>query len=89
MESNPGNPYIMDTMGWVYYQKGLYTKAISLFESSIKKNDKDPRSFYHLGMAYLKNKDSEKAKSALRKALDLGTDFPEKDLTRKTLGELG
>jgi len=79
----------MDTMGWVYYQKGLYTKAISLFESSIKKNDKEPRIFYHLGLAYLKNNDSEKAKSALRKALDLGTDFPEKKLARKTLDELG
>jgi len=89
MEFASENPMVMDTLGLVYYKKGLYPKAIRLFEQCIEKIKNDPRLFYHLGLAYRENGQKEKAKEALNKAISFNSDFPEKDLTRKALNDIG
>ena len=71
----PNNPAIQDTLGWIYYKKGLATLAIAPFQKSIELEPKNPVFHYHLGLAHLKNGDSMKARIALRDALALAPNF--------------
>lgn len=53
----PDSPGVVDTMGWIYYQKGVYTLAISNLQEALELQGKqkmpdDPDIHYHLGMAY-------------------------------------
>jgi uncharacterized protein HemY len=67
-ESN--NPYFIDTLGWLQYQRKNYPQAISLLEGAQKKGGNFPELHYHLGMAYLNNNMPDKAKDSLNKALE-------------------
>ena len=71
----PNNPAIQDTLGWIYYKKGLAALAIAPFQKSIELDPKNPIFHFHLGLAHLKNGDSPKARIALRDALALAPDF--------------
>jgi tetratricopeptide (TPR) repeat protein len=72
----PKNPAVLDTLGWIYYKKGLYRSAIVELEQSHEKIQTNPVILYHLGMAYLKNDQKKEAKAALEKALELNKEFP-------------
>lgn len=55
----PDSPGVIDTMGWIYYQKGVYALAISSLREALELQEKrkmpdDPDIHYHLGMAYEK-----------------------------------
>lgn len=80
-------PAVRDTMGWVYYRLGDFTKAVEVLEGVVKAEPKVPVFQYHLGMAYAKAGDKVKAKEALSQALALG-DFAEAEEARKTLSGL-
>ena len=71
----PNNPAIQDTLGWIYYKKGLATLAIAPFQKSIELDPKNPIFYFHLGLAHFKNGDSPKARIALRDALALAPNF--------------
>ena len=87
-EKLPDDPNVMDTLGWVYYKKGLYDSAIGEFSDSLTKLADNPVVNYHLGMAYYKKGDTTRAKEQLEKALSLQTDFPGSDEARQVLAEL-
>lgn len=53
LELSPDDPTIQDTAGWVYYRKGLYTKAVRLLETAVAKAPNNVREF-HLAMSYIK-----------------------------------
>ena len=78
----------MDTLGWVYYRKKFYDKAIDEFESCVKKEPLNPVFFYHLGLAYNKAGKYAKAEKALKKALSLQKDFKGFEEARKVLNQL-
>jgi tetratricopeptide (TPR) repeat protein len=65
----------MDTLGWVYYKKGLYDSAIGEFKSSLSKTAGNPTVIYHLGLAYHQKGESDKARSELKRALELSGSF--------------
>ncbi|MDO9110962.1 MAG: tetratricopeptide repeat protein, partial [Desulfatirhabdiaceae bacterium] len=46
--------YITDSLGWVYYKKGLYHKAIEYLEKAVKLIPDDPTILEHIGDTYLK-----------------------------------
>jgi tetratricopeptide (TPR) repeat protein len=81
-------PAIMDTLGWVYYKKGLYDSAAMEFEDAARIDPSNPVFFYHLGLAYSKLGRSEDAKNALQKALALQTDFKGAETAVKMLETL-
>ena len=54
----PNNAAIQDTLGWIYYKKGLAALAIPPFQKSIELDPKNPVFHFHLGLAHLKNGDS-------------------------------
>jgi tetratricopeptide (TPR) repeat protein len=87
-EQLPDDPSISDTLGWIYYKKNAYLKAIGLLKESAEKLQGNPVIHYHLGMAYFKNGQKELAKKELNQALTLSQDFPGSEEIKKTLKEL-
>lgn len=68
--ADSNNPYLIDTLGWLQYQRKNYPQAITLLEGAQKKGGNFPELHYHLGMAYLNNNMPDKAKESLNKALE-------------------
>jgi Tfp pilus assembly protein PilF len=85
----PDSPQVDDTLGWVYYKKGLATLAIASFERSVAKDPSNAGYLYHLGLAQLKNGDKVKARESLQKALAAKADFQDAADARKVLAGLG
>jgi len=85
----PDSPEVDDTLGWVYYKKGLATLAITSFQQSVARDPANPSYLYHLGLAHLKNADKAKARESLEKALKTKGDFKEAADARKILSGLG
>ena len=71
-----------------YYKKNVYGQAIGLLEESAKKMPTHPLVQYHLGMAYYKKGDSDRAREQLEKALNIQPDFPGSEQARQVLAEL-
>ena len=84
----PDRPEVDDTLGWIYHKKGLTTLAITSFQSSVDKDAKNPLYHYHLGLAYAKNGEKEKARESLKQALSLNPKFQGAEDAQKTLGTL-
>jgi putative PEP-CTERM system TPR-repeat lipoprotein len=84
----PNSPDVDDTLGWVYYKKGLYTLAISAFRDALTKTPANPSFHYRLGLAYLKNSDPKRASESFTQALKLDPKFPQAADARKALDTL-
>jgi tetratricopeptide (TPR) repeat protein len=87
-EMLPDDPNVMDTLGLVYYKKGLYDSAVDELEDSVKKNPDNALVHFHLGLAYYKRGDKALAKTELETALKLDNKFDNSDEARKILSEL-
>jgi tetratricopeptide (TPR) repeat protein len=101
VQKNPNFAGFADTLGWVYYKKGLYgaaadqlQKAVSLDEAAAKKNNVNasPSYHYHLGMALASKGDKPAAKREIEQALRLAEkpnmQFSEANDARKALATL-
>ena len=84
----PEEPSVMDTLGWVYYKKGLYDSAIGEFKASLAKAPDNPVVAYHLGLAHHKKGEADKARAELTRALRLSGSFDGAENARKVLAEL-
>lgn len=60
--------FIIDTLGWVYYKKGEYVKALSYLEKAHELSPDVGVIAEHLGDVYLKLKKDDKARNAYLKA---------------------
>ena len=80
-------PEAEDTLGWVYYRKGLAQHAIASFERAVAKAPENPVYQYHLGLAQMKDGNDTKGRAALQRALALKSDFNGADDARKALNE--
>ena len=86
----PDSPNAADTLGWAFYQKGIYQSAISQFQEALRLSEKrgepdDAVFHYHLGLAYGKANQSALARQQLEKAVKLS---PNNTEARKALSEL-
>ena len=82
-------PEAEDTLGWIYLQKGLTSKAIAAFERASDRAPQNPVYHYHLGLAHLKSGDNERARTSFTRALQLRPDFPDAADARTQLAALG
>jgi tetratricopeptide (TPR) repeat protein len=82
------NPSITDTLGWIYYRKGLYRSAIAELQESHERMPTNPVVLYHLGMAHLKNDQREDAKAALEMALEVDKEFPGHEKAQQALKDM-
>jgi len=82
------NGAYIDSLGWAYYKKGMYKKALTYLLKAYKKMGDDPVMLYHLGAVYEKLGDKKKALNYYQKALKelkkLGSE-PEKGIKEKIL----
>jgi tetratricopeptide (TPR) repeat protein len=86
-EQSSDDPHIADTLGWIYYQKNVYLKAVSLLKEAAEKLPSDPIVQYHYGMAQHKNGNPAAAKKILAASLKLNSNYPGADEARKVLSE--
>jgi tetratricopeptide (TPR) repeat protein len=99
VQANPGVSNFSDTLGWVYYKKGLYSaaaeqlkKAVSIEEQAARRSNglPSPTYYFHLGVALSANGDKTAARKQIETALRLGekSNFAEANEARKTLATL-
>jgi tetratricopeptide (TPR) repeat protein len=84
-ELAPDNAAVDDTLGWTYFQKGLYSMAVSSLEGANAKQDTAVRK-YHLAMAYLKAGDPKRGRQTLDAALKMDPNLPEAQAARQVFG---
>jgi tetratricopeptide (TPR) repeat protein len=65
----PNDGFYVDSLGWVYYQRGDYVKAVEHLERAVELVGDDPTIIEHLGDAYEKAGRSIDAVQAYRQAL--------------------
>ncbi len=81
----PDDPHISDTLGWVLYQKNIFTGAIPYLKEASEKIPDNPIVRFHLGMAYYKSDKKEMAKKELTAALKMDPKFAGADKAKATL----
>lgn len=67
----PDDPKSQDVLGWVYFNEGKYPEALKRFTLATSMEKRNPFFLYHLGLAYQKSGEREKAKKAFEGALGL------------------
>jgi tetratricopeptide (TPR) repeat protein len=85
----PDSPNSADTLGWAYYQQGVYNASIDLFQEAIKANPDNPTYHYHLGMAYQKSNNFAMAKKQLEYTLQISPNYSQAGEIKKILAENG
>ena len=87
-EISPEDPFIADTLGWIFYRKNTFLRSVSLLKEASLKRPNSPEVQFHYGMAEWKNGNKASAKKALETALKLSQTFPGADEARATLRQL-
>lgn len=77
-ELEPENAAVEDTLGWIYYQKGIYRAAVDCLKIAVS-SDPTPRRQFHLAMSYLKAGDRALGEKVLQAALRSDPDLPKKE----------
>jgi len=67
----PGNAPYLDTLGWIYFQKGEYEKAKNYIEQAMELSPNTAEVIEHLGDVYEKLGDLAMAEQLWRKAYEL------------------
>ncbi len=75
-------------MGWLYYKKGDYDKAITEVLKAHQKLPDDPTIAEHLGDIYVSLKDYDKAKEYYNKSLSLEKNNDRKKAISKKLKDI-
>lgn len=86
-ELQPGNASILDTIGWIHFQKKKFDAAASHLEKALESNPNNPTILYHLGRTLLAQGKSDAAMGHLRRALELSPKFEGAEDARKLLGK--
>lgn len=84
----PYDPYTADTLGWILYKRGDYSRALGLIQESSGKLIMQPEVEFHLGMTYYMLGQEKQARTALDNALHSTNSFSGKDLIQPALAIL-
>lgn len=71
LKNKPDDGFIIDSLGWVYFKKGDYSRALEYLGKAIILVPDDPTILEHAADAYAKNGQNDKALELYRKALEL------------------
>ncbi len=71
IEQQPENQSYLDTIGWVYFQLGMYTEAEKFVQKAIDKGNANAVLYEHLGDIYARMNDNERALEQWNIALKL------------------
>jgi len=84
----PEDPRIADTLGYVYFKKGLVENALAQFQLATERLPDDPSVNYHTALALAELKRGNEAVDYLQKAMNTKTDFEEKTSAQELLARL-
>jgi len=87
-ELAPGDSDVSDTLGWIFYRRGVHQRALALLKDSAAKRPDTPQVQYHLGMACAQIGDRDNARRALRQAVRAPAAFSGQDEARRPLARL-
>jgi tetratricopeptide (TPR) repeat protein len=87
-EAAPADGHIADTLGWITFRKGDYRNALPLLEQSAAKLADSPEVQYHLGLTHYMLGNEEAARTALQKAVQGPSAFPQKEEAQQRLAVL-
>ena len=82
------NPSYLDTLGWVYYKRGEYEKALSALLQADVLAPQQPLIHYHLGAVYFEKGDSDIARKYLEKVVKSKQEFKGAGDAKRMLAEL-
>ncbi len=68
---DPGNPSILDTLGWAYYRNGKLKEALSALRKALSKAGDDAEIHYHLATVYYELKQYDRVEYHYRKTIEL------------------
>jgi putative PEP-CTERM system TPR-repeat lipoprotein len=88
LKLKPGNAVVLDTLGWILLEQGQLAKGLPHLAQAAGQAEKHPVIQYHYAVALARSGDKAKAREALRKALAVTSDFPEKQAARELLRTL-
>jgi tetratricopeptide (TPR) repeat protein len=88
LKYKPNDGYITDSLGWVYFKKGEFEKAIKYLTRAIELVPDDPIMLEHLGDAYLKVNDKANALKFYQKSLQKKEEDKDKEALQKKIQEL-
>ncbi len=82
------SPAVGDTMGWIYFKRGEYGRALPVLLESARNLPNEAEVQYHLGMTHYMLGEAAAARAALQNALQLKSDFPGADEAKRRLAVL-
>ncbi len=74
----PNDPSTADTLGWVLYRRGDYTRALGMLSESANKLPGEPEVQFHLGMTHYMLGQEDAAEATLGSVTTSSRDFPGK-----------
>ena len=77
LEKSPENGEFLDSLGWVFFKQGRFPEAITTLESAIQYSPNNVIILMHLGDAYLKNNEPDKARNVWQEAQTIEPDNAE------------
>jgi len=83
LDLKPGDPMLMDTLGWVLYQAGKSTEGLAVLTDAATKGPGFPSIHYHLGVVHQSLRDDQAARADFDRALALPVDFRDAEDARK------
>jgi len=87
-ELRPTDPTCADTLGWIFYKRGDYARALSLLQEGVDGQPSDPEVQCHLGMAHYMLGQEGLARQSLQFAVSSPVAFSSKDDARQRLAVL-
>ena len=89
----PDSPGVVDTLAWIYYQKGAYSLAVTYLQQALSlqqqsKMPDNPDIYYHLGMAYEKTKQPALARQQFEHVLKIAPSYRSASAIRSELTHL-
>ena len=87
-ETTTRNPFLLDTLAWIYYKMGLHKEATSVLKKALPKAPDHPLINYHFGLMTLKTGDRVTAKKHLEKAAQKPIDLEHVEDARQLLAEI-
>jgi tetratricopeptide (TPR) repeat protein len=88
-EMAPEDANVADTLGWIYYKKGLIDTSYPLVSFAARRAERNPAVRYHHGMVLMKMGKKKEAAAELKTALALENEFPGAEEARKALADIG
>jgi tetratricopeptide (TPR) repeat protein len=93
MKGLPDSPGVADTLGWIYYRKGVYPLAIRNLQEALRLQEKNnlpdnPDIHYHLGMAYEKTEQPALARQQFEQVLKISPGYRDAAEIKKELTHL-